>query len=304
MTSPLFKRNWESQFNTWARPPSHTEQERCDRAANAVKKAIAQSRVLANRSISTFAQGSYANRTNVREDSDVDVCVLYSGTYFYNLAPGMTGAQLGPPASYRYNQYKNEVEQALIDYFGRANVVRGNKAFDIHENTYRVDADAVAVFEYRHHYVAQSGSIYYHKGTALLTDNEGRLVTNFPQQHYDNGVAKNKATSRRFKALTRIVKNLRNEMDEVGIPQAKPITSFLIESLAWNWPNELFNQSSWTSMVNAFLAYIWSATETDHGCSNWREVNGIKLLFGSHNEWSRLQVHQFAEAAYVYIEGS
>ncbi len=88
----------------------------------------------------------YANRTNVREGSDVDVCALYDGTFHYRLPPGITEDQLGiVPASYQYQQYKNEVEQALVDYFGRANVVRGNMAFDIHENTYCVDADAVAV---------------------------------------------------------------------------------------------------------------------------------------------------------------
>ena len=94
--------------------------------------------------------------------------------------------------------------------------------------------------------MAHDGKIYYHKGTALITDRESRLVTNFPQQQHDIGVAKNSATGGSFKALVRIIKNLRNEMEEAGFPQAEPIASSLIESLVWNWPDELFEHSPWT----------------------------------------------------------
>src|SRR2546426_7366713 len=44
---------------------------------------------------------------------------------------------------YTYDQYKRDVEEALVNYFGRSAVVGRNKAFDVHENTYRVDADVV-----------------------------------------------------------------------------------------------------------------------------------------------------------------
>jgi hypothetical protein len=38
------------------------------------------------------------------------------------------------------------VQAALVRKFGLAGVHRGDKAFDIHANTYRVDADVVATF--------------------------------------------------------------------------------------------------------------------------------------------------------------
>ncbi len=226
------KRDWEGTFTTWAQPPGPAEQERSERAINAIEDAVAGSAQLSRRSIRTFAQGSYANRTNVREDSDVDVCILCSDTYYYDLPDGLTIADIhGVAASYPYSQYKNETETALVEHFGRANVERGNKAFDIHENTYRVDADAVACFEYRLYYYDFNGRLGYHKGTALVTDREGERVTNFPKQQYDNGVAKNESTGRRFKPLVRVVKKLRNEMDDAGIAEAGPIASFLLESL-------------------------------------------------------------------------
>ena len=52
-------------------------------------------------------------------------------------------------AAYQYSAYKSDVHSALKGYLGEKSVTRGKKAFDIHENTYRVDADAIACFEYR-----------------------------------------------------------------------------------------------------------------------------------------------------------
>ena len=40
-------------------------------------------------------------------------------------------------------------------------------------------------------YTDWSGALRYHEGTALIADDTGRQITNFPQQQYDNGVAKN-----------------------------------------------------------------------------------------------------------------
>ena len=297
-------RDWESTFAGWAGPPGQTEQERCDRAQDAVKKAIADSHALAGLSTRTFAQGSYANRTNVRADSDVDVCALCDVPFFYHLPTGLTLQSINCiPASYTYAQYKSEVEAALAAHFGRANVVRGNKAFDIHENSYRVDADAVACFGYRHYYYDSLGQLRYVSGTALLTDRAQLLVTNFPQWQYDNGVAKNEATGRRFKALVRIIKRLRNEMEAQGYAVARQMASFLIESLVWNWPPELFSTlPSWAGTTRAFLVWLWGGTRTDAECATWMEENGIKQLFGPHNEWTREQANSFALAAYTYID--
>ena len=302
MTSAT-RRDWENTYEAWAQPPGKTEQEKCDRAVSAIKQAIGKSDLLQGRSVTTFPQGSYRNRTNVRQDSDVDVCVLCANTFFYHLPDGVTPESIGiVPATYSYASYKSDVEQALVDHFGPSNLRRGNKAFDIHENTYRVDADAAACFEYRLYFYDSTGMLKYHKGTALVTDREGRLVSNFPEQQYNSGVAKNEATGRRFKKVVRILKRLRNEMEEVGVPQAEPVPSFLIECAAWNAPDELFAGSTLKGTVQDVLAHIWGKTKTDADCSHWNEENGIKRLFGTHQEWTREQLNAFAAAAWAYIE--
>src|SRR5258708_38772733 len=116
--------SWEDTFKSWSSPPGTTEQTKCDSAVRAIRKAIDAHSTLKNRSIKVFPQGSYRNRTNVRAESDVDVCVYCDETFFFDLPEGMTAAefQISTSASYSYVQYKNDVETALTDYFGQDGV--------------------------------------------------------------------------------------------------------------------------------------------------------------------------------------
>src|ERR1700733_3815108 len=141
----------EDSLRAWAKAPGQTELDKCDNAVAGVRKAIDASGALSKLSIKVFAQGSYCNRTNVREDSDVDVCVRCSDTFFFDLPPGLTTADCGivVPGPVNYAAYKNDVGSALTSYFKGGHVTRGNKAFDIKENTYRIAADVVPCLEYR-----------------------------------------------------------------------------------------------------------------------------------------------------------
>jgi len=126
----------EDSYKSWAQAPGTTEQTKCDNAVAAIKKAIDASNSLKQRSIKVFPQGSYANRTNVRQESDVDVCILCYDTFFFELPTGKSAIDYGisTPENYTYVEYKNDVEKALKDYFGAHSVTRGKKAFDIREN--------------------------------------------------------------------------------------------------------------------------------------------------------------------------
>ena len=127
---------WEEVFSEWAKAPGKTEKARCDNAVSAVRNAVNNSPKLKHRGVKVFPQGSYRNRVNVRQDSDVDVGVLCYDSYFYRYPPGVTDAHVGntdPPASYTYRQFKDDLEEALVAHFGRSAVKRGNKALDVHE---------------------------------------------------------------------------------------------------------------------------------------------------------------------------
>lgn len=297
-------RDWEATFRTWGKAPGATEQAKCENAERAILKAIRASGKLSSHDVRVFAQGSYRNRTNVPAESDVDICVCCSDVFFtdFDFTLGLTRGAVGViDSSYAYSTYKGEVEEALKDYFGSTGVTRGVKAFDIHENTYRVDADVIACFEHRRYLMDVNGLWKYETGTEFKPDDDQRQIVNWPDQQYDNGVAKNSATSQRFKGVVRAIKNLRNEMAEAGINEAKPISSFLIESLVYNVPNDLLSGEAYTRNIQDTLLRIYVATDRDESCQEWREVSERKYLFRTIQPWTRTQVRAFSQACWNYV---
>ena len=291
-------RDWESVFGTWGAPPSVTETEKMENAERAVKKAIAASDALRSRDVRVFAQGSYRNRTNVRQESDVDICVLCTDSFYFQLPQAANQVDFGliTPAVYRAAEFRRDVEDALVSHLGRGGVTTGSKAFDIHENTYRVDADVVACFEYRYYYENRS----YRTGTALLP-REGNYIINYPEQNYENGRRKNDDTNRRFRAGVRILKNLCNEMCENRISAAREVQSYLLECLAWNVPNQGFDRGSNLADVRWILAHLFNNTLEDTKCQEWGEVNEFKYLFRPAQPWTRIGAHAFLRAAWDYV---
>lgn len=298
-TTALMTRDWESVFSTWSQGPSKSEQEKAENAERQIYKAIQASEELRYRNIKVFTQGSYRNRVNVRKESDVDVGVLCFDTYFSQYADDNVKASVSKregPATYTYAQFKNELQRALVARFEHQHVTRGDKAFQIAENTYRVNADVAAFFEHRRYY-SEYG---YHSGVQMLTD-KGKSIINWPEQHYRNGVDKNTVTARRYKRAARILKTLRNEIAEAGIGAANPVPSFLVECLVWNAPNSAFNHESYRSMMRAVLAELFNGTMTDRPCGEWGEVSELKYLFRSVQPWTRSQAHEFLGAAWDYV---
>lgn len=290
--------NWEEIFRSWAKSPSTGEQDKCNNAETAIRKAVANSPNFTDKIVRVFTQGSYRNRTNIGAEGDVDVGVLCTDTFFFDLPDGFTADSFGisTPAEYRHPEFKDHLHQALNYHFGEKAVSRGSKAFDIHENTYRIDADVVPHFEYRRY--DKNGN--YLTGTSFLTG-DGKRIVNWPEQNYENGVAKNDATGYRFKALTRTIKNLRAQMANDGREVAKSIPSYLIECLVWNVPNEGFNHDTYTADVRYVLAHLFNNTKSFEDCKEWGEVNELKYLFRNSQPWTLAQAHAFISAAWVYI---
>lgn len=295
---------WEERFRTWSKPPSETEQERLDNAEKMIRNAIHNDLFLSKVNIDIFAQGSYKHNTNVKLDSDVDICICYLDTFYYDLPDGSMNnpKEFGiDDSSYTLAKFKNSVENALVKKFGRNAVKRGNKAFDLHETSYRVSADAVPCFEHRR-YTGEffDGVAQYLSGTELRPDSGGRII-NWPKQNYGNGVEKNKQTGNRYKYLVRILKRMRNELQEKKVVAANNIASFLIESLVWNVPNEGFASTSYIDNVRYILAHTANETRNNETCSEWGEVNELKYLFRSSQPWTREQANKFLNSAWSHI---
>ena len=300
--------SWEETFEKWASPPGKTEQERCERVIRAIKTAIDRSAKLQARKILVFTQGSFRNRVNVRQDSDVDVGVMLYEYFLSQYPEGKRHADFGnSDADYSFSQFKDELEEALVDYFGRSVVTRGNKAFDIKATQTQVEADVVPLFEFRRYW--ENGS--YRAGVALIPDNSVRRIENYPERlidywpstplHYENGVSKNTATSRRFKGLVRILKKLRIELEDAGNAQVTAIPGYLLECLTWNAPNGCFDHYTWEDRVQSVLRFLWQKTKDATLCDKWCEVDNIKYLFHPVQLWTREQAHAFINAAWDYV---
>ena len=135
------------------------------------------------------------------------------------------------------------MEAALVEAFGRGAVTRGNIAIRIRENQTILPADVVPCFEYHLiHGRTPSGRALYRQGHRVYPDN-GSPVENYPQQQYENGVAKNTQTGHRYKHLVRILKNLENEIVEQGL--LKDVPSYLIECLVFNVRDEAFGHATY-----------------------------------------------------------
>jgi len=104
-------KDWESVFASWSQGPGKTEQERAENTERQIRQAIQASDKLKNRNISVFTQGSYRNRVNVRQDSDVDVGVVCFDTYFSEYPDDNVRMELAKsftPATYEYETFKND----------------------------------------------------------------------------------------------------------------------------------------------------------------------------------------------------
>lgn len=293
----------EDTFISWSKGPSKTESEKCDNAERLVRKAIKADADISYLDISVFAQGSYRARTNVRQNSDVDICICYNSAFFPEYPKGTIKENFGNfDSNLSFYDFKDIVGKALVNYFGKSGVTRGNKAFDVHQNTYRIDADVVPTFEHRCYTGEKNsdGTHNYLSGVAFKPD-KGGLIKNWPQQTYDNGVSRNHSTNRKYKRVIRILKRLRDKMQDENIVEAKNCPSFLIECLVWNADIKAYQKQTYTEILRYIIADVWNRTSNDADCSEWGEVNELKYLFRTSQPWTRKQANQFLQAAWDRI---
>lgn len=317
---PRTRSEWQDRFSFWLKPASDTEDAKIETARNKVNRALATNEFLKSRTWAIIPQGSYHNNTNVRTNSDVDLCVCLEDANFYggpaNDTP--TREELGHyPLSFTFDDYKDNLATTMKNAFG-ASVTVGNKAIHIDKDeSDKISIDVVPTFTFLSYgakpmYSSRAAPDI---GVALL-DSHGNLVTNFPRQHFENGKAKNNATNYRYKYGVRILKRLRNHMKTNGslldmnyfIADSAP--SFLIECLVYNCPNDLFGHAEIYDDVVAVLRYLSNELEqnslarmlyTTDGWPSWKEANGIKDLFRPDQKWTRQDADTFVKAALVYM---
>lgn len=215
-----------------------------------------------------YLQGSYANHTNIRGDSDVDIVFEGTSTFYHNV-PDTLRLQynLGVPARYSWNHFRHEVKKALENYYGSSSVVDGNKCLSVAGKGHRLNADVIPCNTYR----SYQDPWNYAEGIVFWTRSDVRVV-NFPKLHKENGVRKNEACSMRYKPSIRMFKNARNRC-------RGSFPSYFLECLLYNVPNTCFERTLAGSYYRV-VQYLVDAKDADT-ISTFVCQNGQHELFGS-----------------------
>jgi hypothetical protein len=296
-------RDWETWLKNSIGPASPTEEADRDRTEKRIRDAIAADDRLAG-NVRVFAKGSYANNTNVKRDSDVDIGVEWNRWAYIsraNEAREYSWAQLGVPTTSQGPtpaEYRGWVEAALIKAFGAAAVdVTGNKAIPVTGGSSTLDADVVPCFQHKRY---DGPGRTPHVGIRLYPKDGSHYVENWPEQNRVNGNTKNSNTGKRYKQLVRAVKRLENDMVQTGRLSSE-VHGYFIECLLYNLPNDLLMRITYKQTVLDLMARMWHAIRNGEH-TDWVEVNALKWLWRSGQTWTPDEAAGFAHAAWNYVK--
>jgi hypothetical protein len=304
----------DGMLDSYAQPLSPTEDRQCKNAIGMVRDAlkvfsftddnkaitplysdtlsysIEMRSISGSRKIKIFVQGSYANNTNVRTESDVDIAVVEESTFRPEYRPlGQSHSIYGftvPPTP--TIKFKDEVEEALKAKFG-ADVKRGDKSIKVRGNTYRKDTDSVPCRRYRDYRNDYLNDVDNYLGGIIIYPDSGGQIINYPEQHIYNGRQKNITTHAYFKKMVRVIKKIRNIMEDNHISSACNVGSFVLESMLWNVPDSWYlDNCEKYRKVFAFNLLIDHLKANKIFFTSWKEANGIKNLCPEQDSYSKL----------------
>jgi hypothetical protein len=294
----------EQTLDSWRKPASENEEQKISNAITMIKDAINSHSELKTKDIEFVIQGSYSNNTNVRLDSDIDVCAMLKDTFYDEYREGVTRENYGfIDGTNKYDDYRGLIIEAIQNKFGKENVKPGSKAIFIKSNTYHLHADVVPAFQYRNYSHEYKNNVDdFIEGIKFFTTDSKEII-NYPKIHLKNGISKNDNTQRRFKRTVRLYKRIKNKMVEDGLPVSDNIRSYLLESLLWNVPNNIFNnENSWNNILRSTIISLYNSTKTDEGCKSWGEVSEQFYLFHSERKWNIKDTNAFLVQMWNYLE--
>ncbi len=226
-----------------------------------------------------FVQSSYANNTCVRAERDVDVAVVREDVFDYAFGSPFTAAHF----EHRTEALtlKSGTELALLKKLPNQ-IRRGNTSLKVDGNTGREIADIVPGIFVKYFYRSGDDDYsHYLEGINLYAD-DGTVTTHFPLIQLVNGKNKNIQTESYYKRMVRIIKTMRSMMSDRGYSSADQVSSFGLESLLWNIPDEYFIK--WYKYGYAFGEILEYLKENKESFASYYEANGIKKLCPTEDE--------------------
>jgi hypothetical protein len=235
-----------------------------------------------------YLQGSYRNSTNIAGESDVDIVAELQSTFYYNIdrmnpSDAARWRESRPDATYSWFEFRADCHAALRAEFGSASVSEGDKCLRVAPAAARLPADVLPATTHRHYFDASR----FVDGITFWT-RSGRQVVNYPQQHFDNGVAKQAATTDRFKPTVRIFKNARSRAVELGLLGHEDAPSYFLQCLFYNANNAAFRAGRQETYV-AVLADCQNGLIPLFGGSReqWEKEAAVKLVAALTSLWER-----------------
>lgn len=236
-----------------------------------VRDALERNGIAQSRSLEIFLQGSYANSTNVRSDSDVDIVVMTKQVFNADTSRLSTTSKAKwnalPNATYTSSDLRQEVTRALMSYYGPYRVHLKNKCIRVDAGSGTLDADVVPCTEYRNYTVPDPSSLSagYIEGV-MIRPLQGDRVINYPKEHIANGKAKNQRAHLNYKQTVRQVKRLRTFAVEKGLLREGIAPGYLLECMVFNAPDSLFAKTDdWDRLLDVViwlrhedLSALWS----------------------------------------------
>ena len=221
----------ESQLESWS---NRGAQQASTNTYNSIKVALMENSWPTAMDHNVYLQGSYPNATNIRGDSDVDVIVETTRVFYHNVPKEqLTLYGLTSKAQYGWKEFRAEVKNALLSYYGHDQVVenRSGKCIKVIGNANRLNADVVPCVTYRNYKYNSN----YNSGITFWTKHNVQII-NYPKLHLQNGSDKNSQCSQKYKPCVRIFKNARNAVNS-------NFSSYFLECMLYNVPNNCFNGS-------------------------------------------------------------
>ncbi|MGF1652949.1 MAG: nucleotidyltransferase [Actinomycetales bacterium] len=222
------------------------------------------------RSVEIFLQGSYANHTNVRADSDVDIVVMTRQAFRGSRERLSTKAAQQydalPASSFTAQDLRNEITEALSMHYGSNRVEQKDKCIKVRKTAGYVDADVVPCIQYQYYPDPDRVDVFI-EGVSLRPLSGGSII-NFPKEHKKNGEAKNRLCNERYKQTVRQVKRLRTAAVESGLLAHGVAPGYLLECMTYNIPADRFVYDDSERLKNvvlwlkhATMSGFWSCDE-------------------------------------------
>ena len=297
----------EKQLESFSTPPFKYETDQIIKTKDAIQTVldenipnatIKESFDLSSFKYDIYLQGSYKNRTNISKSSDVDIVIELTSVYFPDTTLLTEGHKKIYESSrntskYKFANFKNDVESALVKTFGNTVIRRGDKCIIFNENQGFCKADVLPCFTSKKFTIFESySSSRANKGIEFITDS-GKTIINYPHQHFKNLAAKSDTTSGSFKQTVRMYKNIKEELIEKGKIVEGIAKSYYIENLLYNLNDNIFlgtYRERFSQVLEKLIEDFNNGTVKNYNCANefqkllspatWNEESLKQFLIG------------------------